>query len=78
MPAYSRRWKNLRDKTYRNRKVALVQNGSWAPSAGRVMKEYLDKMQGIEYIGELITIKTTLTEENKAQLKALAELVHNA
>ena len=69
---------HLRDKTYRNRKVALVQNGSWAPSAGRVMKEYLDKMQGIEYIGELITIKTTLTEENKAQLRALAELVHGA
>ncbi|MBR2589401.1 MAG: FprA family A-type flavoprotein [Clostridia bacterium] len=69
---------HLRDKTYRNRKVALVQNGSWAPSAGRVMKEYLDNMQGIEYIGELITIKTSLTEENKAQLRALAELVHNA
>ena len=69
---------HLRDKTYRNRKVALVQNGSWAPSAGRVMKEYLDKMQGIEYIGELITIKTSLTEENKAQLRALAEAVHNA
>ena len=69
---------HLRDKTYRNRKVALVQNGSWAPSAGRVMKEYLDKMQGIEYIGELITIKTSLTEENKAQLRVLAEAVHNA
>lgn len=69
---------HLRDKTYRNRKVALVQNGSWAPSAGRVMKSYLDNMKGIEYIGDLITIKTSLTEENKAQLKALAEAVHNA
>lgn len=69
---------HLRDKTYRNRKVALVQNGSWAPSAGRVMKEYLDKMQGIEYIGDVITIKTTLSKENKAQLRALAELVHGA
>ena len=69
---------HLRDKTYRNRKVALVQNGSWAPSAGRVMKSYLDNMQNIEYIGDLITIKTSLTEENKAQLKALAEAVHNA
>ncbi len=69
---------HLRDKTYRNRKVALVQNGSWAPSAGRVMKSYLDNMQNIEYIGDLITIKTSLTEENKAQLRALAEAVHNA
>ena len=69
---------HLRDKTYRNRKVALVQNGSWAPSAGRVMKSYLDNMQNIEQIGELITIKTSLTEENKAQLRALAEAVHNA
>lgn len=69
---------HLRDKTYRNRKVALVQNGSWAPSAGRVMKEYLDQMQGIEYIGDTITIKTKLTEETKAQLKALAALVHDS
>ena len=69
---------HLRDKTYRNRKVALVQNGSWAPSAAKVMQEYLDKMQGIEYIGDVITIKTSLTEENKAQLKELAALVHGA
>ena len=55
-----------------------MQNGSWAPSAAKVMKEYLDGMQGIEYIGDVITIKTTLTEENKAQLKALAALVHGA
>ncbi len=69
---------HLRDKTYRNRKVALVQNGSWAPSAAKVMQEYLDKMQGIEYIGDVITIKTSLSEENKAQLKELAALVHGA
>lgn len=69
---------HLRDKTYRERKVALIQNGSWAPSAGKVMKKYLDAMKDIEYIGDTITIKTTLSEKNREELSALAEAVHRA
>ncbi|MBP3206513.1 MAG: FprA family A-type flavoprotein [Lachnospiraceae bacterium] len=60
-------------KQYRNRKVAIVQNGTWAPSAAKTMQKMLEPLQGIEYVGDVITIRTTMTEANKAELKALAE-----
>ena len=60
-------------KQYRNRKVAIVQNGTWAPSAAKAMQKMLEPLQDIEYVGDVITIRTTMTEANKAELKALAE-----
>ena len=60
-------------KQYRNRKVAIVQNGTWAPSAAKTMQKMLEPLQDIEYVGDVITIRTTMTEANKAELKALAE-----
>lgn len=64
---------HLRAKTYQNRKVAVIENGSWAPSAGRVMKSYLEQMKNIELVGETITIKSTLTPETEQKLEALAD-----
>jgi len=64
---------HLRDKTYRNRKVAVVENGSWAPSAGRVIKSYLDQLKGIEFVEPMVTIKSSLTPETEAKLAELAD-----
>ena len=64
---------HLKIKTYRNRKVAIVENGSWAPSAGKVMREYFESMKGIEISDASVTIKSTLKPENIAQLEALAD-----
>ncbi|MBR6100878.1 MAG: FprA family A-type flavoprotein [Ruminococcus sp.] len=64
---------HLRDKTYRNRKVAIVENGSWAPSAGRVIKGYLDQLKGIEPVEPMVTIRSALTPETEAKLAELAD-----
>lgn len=60
-------------KAYQKRKVALVENGSWAPTAGRVMKQYIEGFKDVELVEPMVTIKSTLKEENIEQLKALAE-----
>ena len=63
---------HLKAKTYRQRRVALVENGSWAPSAGRVMKEYLTAMKEIDLYEPLISIRSAMKDADKDALKALA------
>ena len=64
---------HLKDKTFRNRKVAVVENGSWAPSAGRVIKGYLEQLKGIELVEPMVTVKSALTPETEAKLAELAD-----
>ena len=64
---------HLRDKTYRERKVAIIENGSWAPSAGRVMKSYVDNFKNITYVGDTLTIKSALKADTEAKLEELAQ-----
>ncbi len=62
---------HLRDKTWRNRAVALVENGSWAPAAGTVMRGYLECMKGID-IRAAYTIQGAVKEDDTAGLEKLA------
>lgn len=64
---------HLRDKTYRNRRIALVENGSWAPSAGRVMRSYLDNMKGITLCEPVITLRGAVKNADRDALGLLAE-----
>jgi len=66
---------SLQVKGWQNRKVALIENGSWAPSAGRVMKEMLSAMKGITLIGNLVTIKSRVTPQDQPALDALLNAV---
>ena len=68
--------RHLAAKAYKNRRVALVQNGTWAPSAAKCMSAILEPLQNIEYVGDVITIKTTMSAENKKELDALAGLLN--
>ncbi|OYP37348.1 flavodoxin, partial [Lachnotalea glycerini] len=63
----------LQHKNYQNRSVAIIENGSWAPSAGRVMKELISTMKNVEIYDTLISIKSTMNEENIKQIEELAE-----
>lgn len=58
-------------RNYQNRTVAFIENGSWAPTAGRVMNKILENSKDITNLGT-ITIKSSMTEENKAQISDLA------
>ena len=63
----------LKTKLYQNRKVALVENASWAPSAVKAMKSEFETMKNIDLIDNTVTIKTTLKESDIDALKSLAD-----
>lgn len=66
---------HLKAKNYQSRKVAIVENGSWAPSAGRCMKAILENMKNVELCENIVTIKSTLKPENVKQLEELADSI---
>ena len=68
---------SLQMKGWQKRRVALIENGSWAPSAGRVMKEMFGAMKEITQVGELVTVKSRFKEGDQAALEALADAVLN-
>ena len=66
---------HLKIKGYKNRKVAMIENGSWAPCAIKAMQPYFDEMKGIEISDAKVTIRSTMTAENEVQLAALADSI---
>ena len=62
----------LQIKGYCNRKVGIIENGSWAPSAGRVMKEMLSTMPNIEIVEPLVTIRSRMKSTDIPALESLA------
>ncbi len=66
---------SLQMKGFTKRKVALIENGSWAPSAGRVMKEMFGSMKEVELVGDLVTIRSRYKEEDEAALDSLCNAI---
>jgi len=66
---------SLQAKGYQKRSVALIENGSWAPSAGRVMKDMFGAMKDITLVGDLVTIRSRMKEEDIPALEALADAI---
>lgn len=66
---------HLKIKGYKNRKVAMIENGSWAPCAIKSMQPYFDEMKGIEISDAKVTIRSTMTAENEVQLAAIADSI---
>ena len=66
---------HLQDKAWQNRRVALIENGSWAPSAGRVMKERFAAMKNVTLIEPMVTIRSAMKDSDIPALEALAAAV---
>ncbi len=64
-------------KGYCNRKAAIVENGSWAPSAGKAMRTMLESMKGIEILPDTVTIRGAFKEADRAPLDALAKEIYD-
>ena len=64
---------HLQTKNYQKRRVAIIENGSWAPMAGKKMAEMLGQMKDIQIIEPIISIPSRVTDEVEQSLKALAE-----
>ena len=58
-----------------NRKYVIIQNGSWAPTCGPQMREILEKIKGSEILNDSICIKSTLKEEQIAELDNVVEVL---
>ena len=63
---------DLVERNFQNKTVALIENGTWAPMAAKVMKGMLEKCKNLDII-DTITIKSAMTSENKEQIDKLAE-----
>ncbi len=63
----------LTERGYKNRTVAIIENGSWAPVAAKVILKMLDGSKNITYIEPTITIHSALTDKNKEEISALAK-----
>ena len=64
---------HLQIKGWQKRKVAIIENGSWAPSAGKTMKEMLQHMKNITLIEPVITLTSSLTQADRSLLDSLAQ-----
>ncbi|MBQ5438583.1 MAG: FprA family A-type flavoprotein, partial [Bacteroidales bacterium] len=68
----------LQAKGYQQRTVALVENGSWAPSAARVMKEMFGAMKAVTVLEPVVTIRSRMHAEDLPKLEALADAILQA
>ena len=64
---------HLKLKTYQKRRVGIIENGSWAPCAGRVMKGMLETMKEIEIVNPMVTIRSAMKQNDIPALEALAD-----
>ncbi|MBQ8565609.1 MAG: FprA family A-type flavoprotein [Bacteroidaceae bacterium] len=66
---------HLQIKTYQRRRVGIIENGSWAPCAGRVMKEMLGAMKDIEIVEPMVTIRSRMKQADIPAMEALADAI---
>ena len=64
---------HLKIKSYQKRKVAILENGSWAPTAGRVMRAMLEGMKAVEIVEPVVTIRSRMKDEDIPAMEQLAE-----
>ena len=64
---------HLQLKGYQNRRVAIIENGTWAPTAGRVMTKMLEEMKGINIVGPMVTIRSRMKAADEEKLQELAD-----
>ena len=64
---------HINSKMYQNRKVGIIENGSWAPMAGKKIKEFLTGMKNIEIVEPTVTVKSAMKQNTIKELESLAD-----
>lgn len=64
---------HLQIKAYQKRRVGIIENGSWAPCAGRAMRSMLEQMKDVEIVEPMVTILSRMKSSDRAALEALAD-----
>ena len=65
----------LQHKNYQNRTMAILENGSWAPSAGKCMKELISSFKNVTLVEPVVTIRSTVKDSDIENLDKLADAV---
>lgn len=63
----------LVERNYQNRKIAFIENGTWAPIAAKIMKKAFENSKNVEFCETTVTLKSALTDENRIAIKTLAD-----
>ena len=63
----------LTERAYQNRTIGVIENGTWAPTAGRVIKGMFEKSKNITWLDTTVSIRSAVNEANEAQIEAMAE-----
>ena len=64
---------HLKAKNYQKRKIAFMENGSWAPTAAKNMKAIVENFKNVEIVDPVVTIRSTMKEENVKTMEELAD-----
>ncbi|MBD5129878.1 MAG: FprA family A-type flavoprotein [Ruminococcaceae bacterium] len=64
---------HLTERSYQNRTIGIIENGSWAPTAAKVIKGMFEKSKNITFTETTVTVKSALSAESEAQIAALAK-----
>ena len=72
-PAMDHFMAHLRDKTWRSRRVAVIENGSWAPAAAKVMRGYLEAMKDVSICETVHTIQGAVKDVDVAAMEKIAD-----
>ena len=64
---------HLTERNFQNRAIGLIENGSWAPLAGKIMREMFEKSKKISWLNNNVKIMSSLSGENMEQLEAMAD-----
>jgi flavorubredoxin len=63
----------LTERGYKNRKIGIIENGSWAPMAAKIIKKMLENSKNLEFCETCVTINSAVNETNKEQIMVLAK-----
>ena len=64
---------HLKERSYKNRTIGLIENGTWAPTAAKTMMKILEEFKGLSFIDTTVTIRSAVSEENIAALDQMAD-----
>ena len=67
----------LKERNYQKRTVGIIENGSWAPSAGKCMKNILQEMKDLKVLEPMVTIKSRIKDTNMQEMNKLVDEVLN-
>ena len=64
---------HLQIKAYQNRRFGILENGSWAPTAGKIMRAMIETMKNCEIVEPMVTIKSRMKESDLPAMQALVD-----